>query len=297
MDWFRSWHGAPTDPKWLVIARRSNTSPGMVSALAWALLDYASQHASRGSIDGFDVETYAAFTGWDEDQIETILDAMRGKGIITEDNRLASWEKRQPKREDPGSSDRVTEWRKRQRDNALQERNNSVTTEDVTRCNAPKRIVTPDEIQRDENREDENRVCAPAAPEHTPAYPAGFDEFERTFKINLITAVQERDPGQRFVSGFSLADTSKAALLQLMSGGPVLSAKAIDWALDQWEETKRNERFDARNTGCVNWLLATVNNSYKPGKNGHDPAKRGSAKTTSAELDAIFGVDIHGNPV
>ena len=52
----------------------------MVSAVAWALMDYASQNADRGSVDGFDAETYAAFTGWCEDQIEAIIEAMRGKG-------------------------------------------------------------------------------------------------------------------------------------------------------------------------------------------------------------------------
>ena len=50
MDWFRSWHGAPTDAKWLLIARKSGTTPGQVSAVFWALLDYASQHADRGSV-------------------------------------------------------------------------------------------------------------------------------------------------------------------------------------------------------------------------------------------------------
>jgi hypothetical protein len=130
-------------------------------------------------------------------------------------------------------------------------------------------------------------------PAHSPVYPPGFDEFERIFRGNLLTAVQERDPGQRFASGFSLADTSKSALLQVMNGGPLLSAKAIDWALDQWEEAKPNERFEASKTGCVNWLLATVKNSYKPGKNGTDPGKKREAN----RLDRILGVDIHGNPV
>ena len=27
MDWFRSWHGAPTDNKWLVIAKRAMEAP------------------------------------------------------------------------------------------------------------------------------------------------------------------------------------------------------------------------------------------------------------------------------
>ncbi len=133
---------------------------------------------------------------------------------------------------------------------------------------------------------------------HPPAFPIGFDEFERIFIGNLITAVQERDPGYRFISGFSLADTSRAALLQIMNSGPVLSAKAIDWALDQWEEAKPQERFDSRKTGCVNWLLSTINNSYKSGSTGYQRKPgRNAVGHTAADLDAIFGVDIHGNPV
>lgn len=41
MDWFRSHHGAPTDPKWQVIARRAKVTPAEVVALFWLLLDYA----------------------------------------------------------------------------------------------------------------------------------------------------------------------------------------------------------------------------------------------------------------
>lgn len=54
MDWFRSWHGAPTDNKWLLIAKRAGVTPMMVSAVFWALLDYASQQEERGSVAGFD---------------------------------------------------------------------------------------------------------------------------------------------------------------------------------------------------------------------------------------------------
>ena len=158
-EWFRSWHGAPTDNKWLVIAHRSHAegvTPGMVSALAWALLDYASQHTDRGSVEGFDVETYVVFTGWHEDQIEAILKAMRGKGIITEDNRLAAWEKRQPKREDPTAAERQARHRDAQR-NASVTRDNNVTDE-VTQSNAVSRGVTQKNARLDKTRSDETRL-------------------------------------------------------------------------------------------------------------------------------------------
>lgn len=139
MDWFRSWHGAPTDNKWLVIARRAGVQPVIVSAVFWALLDYASQQTERGSVAGFDVETYALWAGVDEADILSVLDAMRAKGVISDGDTLAAWDKRQPKREDD-SAERV----RRHRDKKRQ----SVTDDGVTHGNAP---VThgnaPDKIQ------------------------------------------------------------------------------------------------------------------------------------------------------
>lgn len=110
-DWFRSWHGAPTDPKWLVIAKRANVAPGVVSAIVWALFDHASQAVDRGSVADFDCETYAAFSGFDEDQVRAVYVAMEAKAIIVS-GKLAKWEKRQPRRED-NSAERVRQHRKR----------------------------------------------------------------------------------------------------------------------------------------------------------------------------------------
>lgn len=161
MDWFRSWHGAPTDNKWLVIAKRANVAPGMVSAVAWALLDHASQSNDRGSVEGFDVETYAMFTGWDESQIEAVIDAMQSKGVITEDGRLAAWEKRQPKKEDPTAADRQKKYRDAKR-NAIVTRDND-DTDDVTPSNDLSRGVTQsndrtEEIRTEEIRTDQERA-------------------------------------------------------------------------------------------------------------------------------------------
>jgi len=131
-SWWRSWHGAPTDNKWLVIAQRAKVAPGIVSAVAWALLDHASQTDDRGSVAGFDVETYAAFSGFDEEQIAAVLAAMRSKNVIGPDDRLTNWAKRQPRREDD-SLPRVRAFRERA----------AVTGKPVTQCNAPSRTVTP----------------------------------------------------------------------------------------------------------------------------------------------------------
>lgn len=138
MDWFRSWHGAPTDAKWLVIARRAGVTPLMVSAVFWALLDYASQQTERGSVAGFDVETYATWAGVEEADILAVLDAMRAKGVITDGDTLSAWDKRQPKRED-SSAERVRRHRDRQRNTVTDDNSDAVTQCNayVTQCNAP----------------------------------------------------------------------------------------------------------------------------------------------------------------
>lgn len=158
-NWWRSWHGAPTDPKWLLIARKANVIPGIVSAIAWELFDYASQNPDRGSIAGFDAETYSAYSGFSETDITAVIDAMRAKGIILNNDYLAAWDKRQPKREDD-STERVRRFRERQKVISVSPVTPS-ETQSVTECNAMKHI---DKIREDEIREDEIREDVAAAP-------------------------------------------------------------------------------------------------------------------------------------
>lgn len=115
-QWFRSWHGAPTDPKWLGIARKAGVAPGIVAAIVWALLDRASQASDRGSIAGYDADGLACFMGCEAEQVEVIVAVMHEKGMLTE-NVFTGWEKHQPKRED-GSAERAKEWRERKRTQA-----------------------------------------------------------------------------------------------------------------------------------------------------------------------------------
>jgi hypothetical protein len=87
--------------------------PGIVSAVAWALYDCASQAVPRGSVNAFDRDTYSAFSGFDEATVDAVINALTDKGVI-KDGVLSGWEKYQPKRED-GSADRSKEWRERNR--------------------------------------------------------------------------------------------------------------------------------------------------------------------------------------
>jgi len=104
-DWFRSWHGAPTDNKWLLIAKRAGVKPIHVSGTWWALLDHASQHSDRGFVGDFDIETFALFAGMEEEHVSRIVTTLRDKGMIVNDC-IAKWGKRQPKREDETAADR-----------------------------------------------------------------------------------------------------------------------------------------------------------------------------------------------
>jgi hypothetical protein len=141
-EWFRSWHGAPTDPKWLGIAKRAGVAPGIAVAVAWALMDRASQAADRGSIEGYDADGLACFYGCEASEVDAIVAAMTDKGMIA-DGRFAAWSKRQPKRED-NSADRVKAYRER-----------AVTHQPAaeTQCNAPKRNVTLDTDTDTEKKE------------------------------------------------------------------------------------------------------------------------------------------------
>lgn len=150
IDWFRSWHGAPTDNKWLVIGRKANVAPGIVSAVVWALLDYASQQIERGSIEGFDVETYSAFSGFEEAQIGAVINALQDKGLV-KNNRLEAWDRRQPKREDFNATER----KRKSRDNAPDEQQSHT----VTQCHTQSHDVTTEK-----SREDKDKIIPPVVP-------------------------------------------------------------------------------------------------------------------------------------
>lgn len=168
-QWFRSWHGAPTDIKWLLIADIAETTPGNVMAVVWALLDYASQNQDRGSIKGFHVAALSAFSRIPATTITAIVNALQGIDVLDADFRFASWDKRQPKRED-NSTERVRQHRARKTEATL---NPELLFDAIeTQCNAMERVETevqreetpsnaPDKIREEENIDDANASSAP----------------------------------------------------------------------------------------------------------------------------------------
>ncbi|MFC3228772.1 hypothetical protein ACFOGJ_16125 [Marinibaculum pumilum] len=172
MDWFRSHHGAPTDPKWITIARRAGVRPGDVAAIWWALLDHASQHEDRGSLEGFDAEFLAGAFGYEEGDIARVIEALTEKRIVV-DGRIANWSKRQPKREDD-SRERVRASRERKR------ADETPGNAGVTQRNARAESVTHGNSRTEQNREEQNREDTPPTP------PRGDDDSGYAFEGEVI---------------------------------------------------------------------------------------------------------------
>lgn len=121
MDWYRTYAGTATDPKWVLVARIAGTIPGVVASVWGALLDHASQNDPRGSVADFDCEVLAAFYGYEPETVAAVVDAMRGRGMIDADGMLTAWAKRQPKRErdDDLSTERTRRFKERQKAQAV----------------------------------------------------------------------------------------------------------------------------------------------------------------------------------
>ena len=115
MKWFRSHHGAPFDTKLAVVARRANVTRGNAASVWWAILDHASSHNPRGFVGEVTAEEIAAAFDYDEAEVQSILDAMREKGLlITADGKVSGWDEKQIQGED-NSKERVALHRERKR--------------------------------------------------------------------------------------------------------------------------------------------------------------------------------------
>jgi hypothetical protein len=169
-SWFRSWHGAPTDTKWLAVAQRAGVAPILVMGTAWALFDYASQHEERGCVEGFDAEGFAALSGTTESEIVAVIDAMTAKGIIT-GGRLTAWEKRQPKREDD-STDRTRRYRERRSERVTDDAGDDVTHGDAARRDVTLQIQRREELETEERGTDVPRRHRDPDPPPEPVAPA-----------------------------------------------------------------------------------------------------------------------------
>ena len=154
--WFR-WHeGTSSDPKLHLIARKSGQPVAFALAIWAMLLERASAAEDRGDVGGFDCESADAALGMPDGAAQAIYDAMIAKGMIA-DGRVAKWEARQPKKEDATSTERVRNYRAKQKAKAdfasseanCQETPCSEVKHYETQCNATKRHATLDKIRRE----------------------------------------------------------------------------------------------------------------------------------------------------
>lgn len=188
MEWFRWYHGAISDPKWPLIARKSGQNIGTVVSVWAAMLEFASQSEDRGSVEGFDCEQIDALFGYPDGTTESVCNAMK-RHVTDETGFIVSWEKRQVKREREGSStERVRAHRAKKKEQEIQK--DTTEKRDETPCNAS---VTPGNTQ---NRTDKNRgekkkdTYAATHPEYA-AFAIQFQTKAKDLHGNIAPAISD----------------------------------------------------------------------------------------------------------
>jgi hypothetical protein len=94
MDWYRVYHGMPQDAKLKVVAHRAKQPMANVLAVWVCLLDAASQNDPRGNV-AIDAEQIAVMQDLQVDDVARIIHAFHEKNLLTPENRLSAWDKRQ----------------------------------------------------------------------------------------------------------------------------------------------------------------------------------------------------------
>jgi hypothetical protein len=267
-DWFRSWHGAPTDSKWLGIARKAGVATGIAVAVGWALMDRASQASTRGSIDGYDADGLAYFFGCEPDQVDAIVSAMTDKGMIAK-GRFSKWEDRQPKRED-GAAERAKAWRERNRTHSIEtEHKQSLDTD------------TEEDTEKKEKKDSvANATAADAASEAVvrlePEKPVYTDSKHELWGegVPILVSLGLTDRAARTNIGRWLRDVSDDA--QQVLG-------AIQRARD-------NRIMDA-----IPWITRALNTGHGNGQNRQNGGRINPFKATLDGLERGFELEASGN--
>lgn len=216
IDWFRWHHGSVNDPKFGLIAKKAGARVGDVIAV-WALvLEQASANTDRGAYEALDAEATDFLLGADDGTTARILEAMRSRGLITDD-RVTRWEDRQPKRERVDNTAAERKRAQRERDSA-----NDGASDDVKPCHARSHQVTP----REEKSREELK--------NPPIPPKGGEPGEQSEDAKRNAAVSL----QTF-----LADCRKAGVKPIPDDDPVFAyADKVQLPADflslQWREFK-----------------------------------------------------------
>lgn len=287
MSWWRCYHGAPTDPKWLLVARRLSTAgprpvrPGEVWAIASTLYDFASKATPRGSIIDVDLEEIACSLDFDEALVRQIFEGLRDKGVH-DGNRILAWEKHQPERE---RVDKRTGENKRQQGHRRKARapgdrgaharapeqgetqgpQSSATLHHTPPASTTLRLLPPreEESREDKIREDNTPhtelVAAPAREGLPDEWPQGLGGGG---KEKFLRKVFEQMVAVHPVSGnASLADAWEVAKAMFAAGelpGPRLllaaDAEYAIWQAEDDEARKKQKQAPSRPVSLVNWI-------------------------------------------
>lgn len=155
-NWLKWFHGAVTDDKWPMVARKSGQPVAVVVAVWAALLECASEADDRGSIEDFDAESMDAVLQVEDGACAAIVDALTtGKRPRIADGRIVAWEKRQEEPQDPTGRERKR--RQRERDKEVRERDkgngcpadgHGVTGDNVTKAGTSHNGVTPERADK-----------------------------------------------------------------------------------------------------------------------------------------------------
>ena len=113
MKWLRLWHDMPTDPKWRAISRRSGQPiPNVIAVYIFIMINASANDLNRGTLNNWNSEDVAAALDISAESVQAIVDAMDGK--VLNGLALTGWDRRQPKREDPGNTQRTRLYRERE---------------------------------------------------------------------------------------------------------------------------------------------------------------------------------------
>jgi hypothetical protein len=165
IDWFRWHHGSVTDPKFQLVARKAGVRLPDVLAVWAFLLEKASAADERGTFGDIDHEAVDCLFGLDDGATALILEQMGARGL-TDGQRIAAWEKRQPKRErdTDSSAERTRAYRERQK------RQGDDSENHVTPCDATEHQKNArEEKSREEQVSEEANASSSSPAEPTTA--------------------------------------------------------------------------------------------------------------------------------
>jgi hypothetical protein len=252
-QWVRLWEDMPNDPKWRLVARRARVTDAShcvtvcdVVTVFVHMLICAGTGENRGTLDGWDDEVVAAAIDAEPELVTVIRAAM--EGLILDGNRLRSWEKRQPNREDSSAV----------RMSALRAKRDAMKRS-VTQCDA---LVT----QRD--APEEKRIDSDLKNKK----PLVFSKKEKSGKNSIEKEKTEIAADARL----SLADSDFAG-----GEGMGLDRTVSEWVKFRDHHLKIGSMLADWGAAWRGWVRKSLELSGKP--NGHTAPSEAAAKLVFTE--------------